>query len=83
MVRKQFPFKEGQTYFNNGAMVSDLRLCSRENDYKDGSGPELLSGYFKCDFFREKIRKIINANDLKEISITQNITFGMNYVGMA
>ncbi len=51
-----------------------------EIDYKDGSGPALLSGYFKYDSLRKKIGDIINA-DYKEIALTQNATFGMNYVG--
>jgi selenocysteine lyase/cysteine desulfurase len=50
-------------------------------DYKNGSGPELLSGYFSYDELRAKLAKIINC-DYKEISLTQNATFGMNYVGM-
>ncbi|MEQ9403722.1 MAG: aminotransferase class V-fold PLP-dependent enzyme [Cyclobacteriaceae bacterium] len=95
MVRKQFPLKEGQTYFNNGTMgptpgyVLDKMINhmmhwgehGAEVDYKDGSGPELLSGYFPCNELREKLGEIINC-DFKEISLTQNATFGMNYVGM-
>lgn len=95
MVRKQFPLKEGQTYFNNGTMgptsgyaiskMMDHMLHwgkhAAEVDYKNGSGPVLLSGYFPYVELREKIGKIINC-DYKEISLTQNATFGMNYVGM-
>jgi len=50
-------------------------------DYKNGSGPELLTGYFPYEELRTKLGKIINCN-FKEISLTQNATFGMNYVGM-
>ncbi|MEE9373931.1 MAG: aminotransferase class V-fold PLP-dependent enzyme [Saprospiraceae bacterium] len=92
-VRKQFPLKEGQTYFNNGTMgpmsgytlnkvMSDMLYSSvhgAEQDYK-GNGPELLNGYFKNEEVRKKIGRIINA-DYKEISLLQNATFGMNYVG--
>ena len=95
MVRKQFPLKEGQTYFNNGTMgpssgyvldkmVHHMLHFNREAatiDYKNGSGPELLSGYFPYDELRTKLSKIINC-DHKEISLTQNATFGMNYIGM-
>ncbi len=95
MVRKQFPLKEGQTYFNNGtmgptsgyamnAMIEHLThwgAHSAEIDYKNGSGPALLTGYFPYDELRTKIGKIINC-DFKELSLTQNATFGMNYVGM-
>lgn len=95
MVRKQFPLKEGQTYFNNGtmgptpgyvldAMINHMMHYNTEAatiDYKDGSGPELLSGYFPYEDLRKKLGTLINC-DFKEISLTQNATFGMNYVGM-
>lgn len=95
MIRKQFPLKEGQTYFNNGtmgpspgyvldAMIDHMLHFNKEAatiDYKDGSGPALLSGYFPYEELRTKLAKIINC-DFKEISLVQNATFGMNYVGM-
>ena len=95
MIRKQFPLKEGQTYFNNGtmgptpgytlsAMMDHMMHWNKEAatvDYKNGSGPELLSGYFPYQSLREKLGTLINC-DFKEISLTQNATFGMNYVGM-
>lgn len=94
LVRKQFPLKEGQTYFNNGTMgptpgyvidkmIHHMMFYNTEAatiDYKNGSGPELLSGYFPCIELRQKLGKIINA-DSKEISLTQNATHGMNFVG--
>ncbi|SNT00151.1 Selenocysteine lyase/Cysteine desulfurase [Ekhidna lutea] len=93
LLRKQFALKEGQTYFNNGTigptsnfalqkMMDHMTHNARhaaEIDYKDGSGPELLSGYFPYEKLRKKLGEIINA-DFKEISLTQNATFGMNYV---
>lgn len=92
-VRLQFPLKEGQTYFNNGTMgptsgyalnkmMEHMRYYSvhaAEVDYKNGSGPELLSGYFRYEDIRKKIGVIINA-DFKNIALTQNATFGMNFV---
>lgn len=95
MVRKQFPLKEGQTYFNNGTMgptpgyvldkmVNHMMHWNVEAatvDYKNGSGPNLLSGYFPYEEMRTKLSNIINCN-FKEISLIQNATFGMNYVGM-
>ena len=95
MVRKQFPLKEGQTYFNNGTMgptpgyvldkmfdhMMHWNVEAATVDYKNGSGPELLTGYFPYEELRTKLGKIINC-DFKEISLTQNATFGMNYVGM-
>ena len=94
LVRKQFPLKEGQTYFNNGTMgptpgyvldkmIHHMMYYNSEAatiDYKDGSGPELLSGYFPYVELREKLGKIVNC-DYKELSITQNATMGMNFVG--
>lgn len=95
MVRKQFPLKEGQTYFNNGTMgpssgyvldkmIHHMMHYNKEAatiDYKNGSGPELLSGYFPYEELRKKLAVIVNC-DHKEISLTQNATFGMNFVGM-
>ena len=94
LIRKQFPLKKGQTYFNNGTMgptpgyvldkmIHHMMYYNTEAatiDYKDGSGPELLSGYFPYVELREKLGKIINC-DYKEISLTQNATHGMNFVG--
>ncbi|MFH6603882.1 aminotransferase class V-fold PLP-dependent enzyme [Maribacter algicola] len=95
MIRKQFPLKEGQTYFNNGTMgptpgyvidqiMHHMMHYNKEAatiDYKNGSGPELLSGYFPYEDLRTKLSKIVNC-DFKELSLVQNATFGMNYVGM-
>lgn len=95
MIRKQFPLKEGQTYFNNGtmgptpgyvldAMINHMLHFNKEAatiDYKNGTGPALLSGYFPYEELRTKLGKIINC-DFKELSLVQNATFGMNYVGM-
>ncbi len=95
MIRQQFPLKEGQTYFNNGTMgptsgyvldkmIHHMLHYNKEAatiDYKNGSGPELLSGYFPYVELRTKLARIINC-DYKEISLTQNATFGMNYIGM-
>ena len=94
LVRKQFPLKEGQTYFNNGTMgpsssyvldkmIHHMMHYNKEAatvDYKNGSGPELLSGYFPYIELREKLGAIVNC-DFKEISLTQNATHGMNFVG--
>ncbi|MBC2840537.1 aminotransferase class V-fold PLP-dependent enzyme [Robiginitalea sp. SC105] len=95
LVRRQFPLKEGQTYFNNGTMgptpgyvlekmIQHMLYWNTEAatvDYKDGSGPELLSGYFPYVDLRERLARIVNC-DYREISITQNATVGMNFVGM-
>ncbi|MBQ4915115.1 aminotransferase class V-fold PLP-dependent enzyme [Maribacter sp. MMG018] len=94
-VRKQFPLKEGATYFNNGTMgptsgyaldrmvhhMLHYNIEAATIDYKNGSGPELLTGYFPYTELRTKLANIINC-DYKEVSLVQNATFGMNYVGM-
>ncbi|KAA2216951.1 aminotransferase class V-fold PLP-dependent enzyme [Maribacter flavus] len=94
-VRKQFPLKEGQTYFNNGTMgptpgyvldkmmhhMLHYNVEAATIDYKNNSGPKLLSGYFPYEELRTKLAIIINC-DFREISLIQNATFGMNYVGM-
>ena len=93
MVRRQFPLKEGQTYFNNGTigpapgyvlnkMIDHMmhnNTHAAEVDYSNGSGTKLLTGYFKYEEIRRKIGTIINA-DYQSIALTQNATFGMNYV---
>ena len=93
MVRRQFPLKEGQTYFNNGTIgptsgyvlnkmmdhMMHNNTHAAEVEYSNRSGPELLTGYFKYEEIRKKIGVIINA-DFKSIALTQNATFGMNYV---
>jgi selenocysteine lyase/cysteine desulfurase len=91
-IRLQFPLKEGQTYFNNGTLgpmpnytlnkvIDNLRynaIHGAETDYK-GEGPRLLTGYFKYEDIRTKVGQLINAA-FDEIALTQNATFGMNYV---
>ena len=91
-VRMQFPLKQGQAYFNNATlgplpdytmsrMIEDMRenaIHAAETDYVS-EGPQLLTGYFKYESLRTKIGKLIHA-DFDEIAITQNATFGMNYV---
>jgi isopenicillin-N epimerase len=95
MIRKQFMLKEGQTYFNNGTigptpgyvldtMIHHMLHYNKEAaaiDYKHDDGKNLISGYQPDEELRTKISKIINC-DYKEISLTQNATFGMNYVGL-
>ncbi|RRQ48358.1 aminotransferase class V-fold PLP-dependent enzyme [Maribacter algicola] len=94
-IRKQFPLKDGQTYFNNGTMgptpgyvldkmmhhMLHYNVEAATIDYKNNSGPMLLSGYFPYEELRTKLAQIIHC-DFKEISLIQNATFGMNYVGM-
>ncbi len=91
-VRMQFPLKQGQSYFNNATLgpmpdytisrmmedITENSIHAAETDY-DGSGPQLLTGYFKYESLRTTIGNLIHA-DFDEIAITQNATHGMNYV---
>ncbi|MFZ9044387.1 MAG: aminotransferase class V-fold PLP-dependent enzyme [Cyclobacteriaceae bacterium] len=93
LVRDHFPLSRDKTYFNNGTMgptpsytlqkmqahTSHYSVNAADVDYKNGSGPALLTGYFPYIELREKVGKIINA-DYQNIALTQNATFGMNYV---
>jgi isopenicillin-N epimerase len=93
LVRNHFPLSREKTYFNNGTMgptpsytlqkmqahVSHYSVHAADIDYKNGSGPALLTGYFPYKEVREKVGKVINA-DYKSIALTQNATFGMNYI---
>lgn len=93
LVRDHFPLSREKTYFNNGTMgptpsytlqkmqahISHYSIHAADVDYKNGSGPALLTGYFPYTKLREKVGKVINA-DYMNIALTQNATFGMNYV---
>lgn len=91
-LRKQFPMPKNEAYFNTGTlgaqpkivlekMIENMRFnavnCAK-TDYQ-GQGPLLLSGYEAYVDLRKKIGKLINAG-YTEITLTQNATFGMNYV---
>ena len=91
-VRSQFSLKNDQVYFNNGTMgpvpdytinrmIDEMRynaIHAAETDYK-GEGPQLLTGYFPEVELRKKVGGLINA-EYEEIVLTQNATYGMNYV---
>lgn len=93
LVRDHFPLSKNKTYFNNGTMgptpsytlqkmashVNYFSVHAADVDYKNGSGPELLTGYFPYIDIRKKVGAVLNA-DYKSIALTQNATFGMNYV---
>ncbi|MEZ5043884.1 MAG: aminotransferase class V-fold PLP-dependent enzyme [Saprospiraceae bacterium] len=91
-VRQMFPMPTEEAYFNTGTMgaqptvVLEKTIESMRNnatniaktDYQ-GNGPLLLQGYEAYVDLRKKIGALINA-DYKEIALTQNATYGMNYV---
>ncbi|MFT4739192.1 MAG: isopenicillin-N epimerase [Cyclobacteriaceae bacterium] len=93
LVRDFFPLKKDATYFNNGTMGPSssyvlqkmqehqtyYSVNAADVDYKNGSGPALLSGYFPYIDIRKKIGQVVNA-DYQNIALTQNATFGMNYI---
>jgi len=91
-VRSMFPIPKDQAYFNTGtlgvspypvleAITHSIRSNAAQaatTDYK-GEGPLLLSGYEAFEDVRRKVAQLINA-DYQEISLTQNATFGMNFM---
>ena len=91
-VRKLFPIPKDETYFNTGTLgvqpkvvlesVIDSMRHATQNAARtnyQGEGPLLLSGYEAYVNLRKKIGQLINA-DYREIALTQNATFGMNYL---
>lgn len=91
-VRKLFPFPKDEVYFNTGTLgvqpkvvlektIDSMRFNAfnaARTDYQ-GNGPLLLSGYEPYVNLRKKIGALINA-DYQEIALTQNATYGMNFV---
>ncbi|MBP9077666.1 MAG: aminotransferase class V-fold PLP-dependent enzyme [Haliscomenobacter sp.] len=92
-VRKLFPMPADEVYFNTGtlgvqpkavlekviAAMRDAAVNCAKTDYQ-GKGPLLLSGYEPYVDLRKKIAALINASSYQEIALTQNATYGMNYV---
>lgn len=91
-VKQQFPMPMDEAYFNTGTrgaqpsvvlekVIESMRFnginCAK-TDYQ-GNGPELLSGYKPAIDQRKKIAALINC-EYQEIALTQNATFGMNYL---
>ena len=91
-VKRLFPMPMEEAYFNTGTLGVQPRSVlnkviesmtynaerAAECDYQ-GNGPLLLSGYEPYVDIRKKVGALINA-DYKEIALTQNATFGMNYI---
>ncbi len=91
-VRKLFPLPADEVYFNTGTLgvqpqvvlektIESMRfnaMHAARTDYQ-GNGPLLLSGYAPYVDLRKKIAALINA-DYQEIALTQNATYGMNFV---
>jgi selenocysteine lyase/cysteine desulfurase len=91
-VKQQFPMPLDEAYFNTGTIgaqpidvlekvIKSMRFNAiniAKTDYQ-GNGPELLSGYKDHVDLRKKIADLINC-EYQEIALTQNATYGMNYL---
>jgi len=91
-VRDQFYITPGEAFFNTGTIgatprpvleriIEDMRTLQgtiTRWDYTPRT-PNWISGYSPELPLREKFAKLVNAEAM-EIAITQNATFGMNFV---
>lgn len=91
-VRDQFYITSGEAFFNTGTLgatprpvlervIEDMRTLQATItrwDYTPRT-PNWFSGYSPELALREKLGKLVNA-EAAEIAVTQNATFGMNFV---
>lgn len=91
-IRDHFYFPRGEAFFNTGTigavprpvlerMIEDMRTLQATVtrwDYTERT-PNWISGYSPEVPLREKLGRLVNASG-KDIAITQNATFGMNFV---
>lgn len=91
-LRREFLLPPGHAFFNTGtlgsspravvdAVVEHMTHVERDMavwDYKPDH-EQFFTGYFPERRIREKIAALINA-DADEIALTQNATFGMNFL---
>lgn len=91
-LRKQFLIPAGEAFFNTGtlgasplpvlnAVIEHMRHVDRDIahwDYKAGH-ENYFTGYYAEEGVRTKLARLINA-DVAEVAVTQNATFGMNFV---
>ncbi|MEE8258025.1 MAG: aminotransferase class V-fold PLP-dependent enzyme, partial [Acidobacteriota bacterium] len=91
-VRKQFYFPADEAYFNTGSLGSVPRpVLERTTDHMrelheritrwnfTPGEPDWYSGYYPELALREKLGRLVNASP-EEVALTQNATFGMNFV---
>ncbi|HMD31033.1 MAG TPA: aminotransferase class V-fold PLP-dependent enzyme [Candidatus Acidoferrales bacterium] len=88
-LRKQWIFRPGFLYLNNGTVGSSPRPILRayiesilhEEQMESSSDPELypLWGYGPWDEYRKPVADFVGAN-LNEIALVRNATEGLNYV---
>ena len=90
-VREQFPLARDKVFFNNGTigampkpvvdrMIAEIHRMSTDVAEWDYRGPEWIGGYGDYPDLRGKMAKLLNADE-KEISLTENNTCSMSYVG--
>jgi selenocysteine lyase/cysteine desulfurase len=91
-VREQFYITPGEVHFNTAALgavprpvlermiehMRTLQVTIAHWDFSPGT-PYWISGYTPELPLREKMSRLVNADPL-EIAITQNATFGMNFL---
>lgn len=91
-LRKEFLIPEEEAFFNTGtlgsspkvvldAVVQHMTHVDRDIahwDYKDGH-ENYFTGYAPEDWVREKVANLLGS-ETEEIALTQNATFGMNFV---
>lgn len=91
-IRDQFYIPPGEAFFNTGTLgatprpvlervIEDMRTLQATItrwDYTPNT-PNWFSGYSPELSLREKLGKLVNA-EAAEIALTQNATFGMNFV---
>jgi cysteine desulfurase / selenocysteine lyase len=78
MVREQFPLTRDRVYFNNGTM-GPSPFVVREAVKSSIDKIDVSGEYGGGEFARGKIAKFINADE-SEISITHNVTEGINII---
>ena len=91
-VREQFTIPPGEAFFNTGTIgamprpvlervIEDMRTLQATVAHWDYTPrtPNWISGYSPELPLREKLARLVNADPL-EIAVTQNATFGMNFV---
>jgi len=90
-VRDQFPLARDKVFFNNGTigamptvvvnrMIENIHKIATDVADWDYRGPEWIGGYGDYPDLRGKMAKLLNADE-KEISLNENNTCSMSYVG--
>src|SRR5580704_1448388 len=90
-IRDQFPLSRDKVFFNNGTigamptvvvnrMIEQIQKMAADVAEWDYRGPEWIGGYGDYPDLRGKMAKLLNADE-KEISLTENNTCSMSYVG--